>query len=70
MENKQVEKVKKRSFWKDERGDIGVKQLAITIGVIVLIAAVISYIKGSLLTDIVDQVWAYIYNDLIKGMVE
>lgn len=68
MENKQTEKVEKRSFWKDERGDFGVKQLAITVGVIVLIALVVTYLKNDKLTTIVDNIWDYIYTTLIKGM--
>ncbi|WMT42038.1 hypothetical protein RE628_06270 [Paenibacillus sp. D2_2] len=68
MENKQVEKVEKWSFWKDERGDFGVKQLAATIGVIILIALVVSYLKGGVLTGMVDKIWTYIYETLIQGM--
>lgn len=69
MENKQVEKVEKRSFWKDERGDIGVKQIAITVGVIVLVASVVSYFKsGETIGGWISDVWEYIFKDIIQGL--
>lgn len=67
MENKQVEKVKNRSFWKDERGDIGVKQIAITVGVIVIVAGVVSVLSnGTLISKWIGDVWTFIFDEVIK----
>lgn len=68
MENKQVTKKETRSFWKEERGDIGVKQIAITVAVIVVIAFVASMLTGGgLLTTWVADIWDYLFNELIKN---
>lgn len=67
MENKQVENVEKQSFWKDERGDIGIKQIAITVGIIVIIAFAIGLIKDSFLEGWIKDVWK-MFMDAIKDM--
>ncbi|MNP66376.1 hypothetical protein D3C76_1620830 [compost metagenome] len=69
MKNKKLEKMKKRSFWSDETGDIGVKQIAITVAVIVIIAAVVTYLQGGKLNDWIDEIWSYLFTDLIKGNI-
>ncbi len=67
--NKELEQVKKRSFWSDETGDIGVKQIAITVAVIVIIAAVVTYLQGGKLNEWIDSIWSYLFNDLIQGNI-
>ncbi|MEK3903596.1 hypothetical protein [Paenibacillus sp. FSL R7-0179] len=36
------------SFWTEERGDIGVKQIALTVAAIVIIGAAIVIVQGNL----------------------
>jgi len=36
------------SFWRDEQGDIGIKQIAITVGVIVLVGLSITIVNGKI----------------------
>ncbi|GIP09488.1 MAG: hypothetical protein E7L01_01145 [Paenibacillus macerans] len=47
-----------RAFWEDETGDIGVKQIAVTVGVIVIIGLIIGAVNDNLATWI-DEVWKY-----------
>ncbi|MNJ63221.1 hypothetical protein D3C77_591060 [compost metagenome] len=53
----ELEKVESRSFWRDEQGDIGVKQIAITVGIIVVIAVAVTLIKDTFLEQWIKQVW-------------
>ncbi|GGG02822.1 hypothetical protein [Paenibacillus aceti] len=51
------------SFWRDEQGDIGIKQIAITVGVIVVIGIIIGAMQGQMgswLTRIFDTLMGYI----------
>lgn len=48
---------KKLSFWRDEHGDIGVKQIAITVGVIVIIAVAVTLIRNTFLEQWIKEVW-------------
>jgi len=48
---------KKLSFWKEERGDIGVKQIAVTVGVIVIIAVAVTLIRNTFLEQWIREVW-------------
>ncbi|MNJ27958.1 hypothetical protein [Paenibacillus bouchesdurhonensis] len=48
---------KKLSFWRDEQGDIGVKQIAITVGVIVIIAVAVTLIRNTFLEQWIKEVW-------------
>lgn len=64
MEKNQGKLEKKRSFWKDETGDIGIKQIAITVGVIVLVGLSISIIRGKM-GDWFDDIWE-IFTGYIK----
>lgn len=67
MENKQLKNTEKRSFWKDESGEIGVKQIAVTVGVIVVVAFIVTMLTGGgLLKTWVADIWDYLFNDLIK----
>lgn len=58
-------KTKKQSLWKDETGDIGVKQIAITVAVIVVIAAVVGLIKDSFLNTWITEIW-----DKFMGLID
>lgn len=69
MENKKLKAAEKRSLWKDETGDIGVKQIAITVGVIVIIAAAVSLITGNLLQTWINDLWTYLFEDLIQDNI-
>ncbi|AZK48636.1 hypothetical protein [Paenibacillus lentus] len=51
------EEEKKLSFWRDERGDIGVKQIAVTVGVIVIIAVAVTLIRNTFLEQWIREVW-------------
>ncbi|MEK4043792.1 hypothetical protein NSU18_09010 [Paenibacillus sp. FSL H8-0048] len=52
------------SFWTEERGDIGVKQIALTVAAIVIIGAAIVIVQGNLKTWITD-IW-----DLFMKQIE
>jgi|GEM_PF-437858 len=67
MKNKELEKIEKRNFWKDETGDIGVKQIAITVAVIVVVAFIVTTLKNGLLEKWIEEVWKFLFDDLIKG---
>ncbi len=47
----------------EERGDIGVKQLAITVGVIIVIGAVVAVLTGKM-DGIVTDVWDWLFIQL------
>lgn len=49
-------KKSQESFWTEERGDIGVKQIALTVAAIVIIGAVIVIVQDNLGTWISD-IW-------------
>ncbi|MFP4697779.1 MAG: hypothetical protein ACLFMO_03640 [Eubacteriales bacterium] len=57
---------KMKAFLKEEKGDFGVKQIAGTVGVIVIIGLVIAAIQGQIGTW-VDQVWN-IFIEQIEGL--
>lgn len=63
--NPELVQAKKRSIWKDETGDIGVKQIAITVAVIVVIAAVVGLIKDSFLNTWITEIW-----DKFMGLID
>lgn len=59
---------KKQSFWSEESGDFGIKGIAITVAVIVVIGAVVAIINQNLNTWVTD-VWDMFIkkiDDLIK----
>ena len=59
---------KQQSFWKEERGDFGVKGIAITIAVIVLIGAIITIIQANL-DGWIAEIWT-MFIDQIKKLFE
>lgn len=54
---------------KEERGDIGIKQLAITVGVIVIVGAAVIVLKDSI-GDIINDVWEWLFEDVIQKIGE
>jgi Flp pilus assembly pilin Flp len=57
-------KEKIKAFLKDERGDFGIKQIAITLGVILIVGASITVINGKMGTWLND-IWT-----IFKGALE
>lgn len=51
-------------FLKDERGDFGVKQLAITVAVIVVVGIILSILQGGMLNDMVNTVWDFLWEQI------
>lgn len=66
MERKIKSKIKR--FLKEERGDIGIKQIAITVAVIVVIGAAMTIIKGTFLQTWIGDVWD-MFIDQIKDLM-
>lgn len=56
-----------RRMLADERGAVGVKEIAVTVAVIVIIGAVVSLVTGSLLGNWIDEIWT-LFIDQIKKM--
>ena len=52
----------------NERGEFGIKQIAITVGVIVVIGFIVNIITNSFLSDWIEQVWE-MFIDQIEGMI-
>ena len=52
----------------EEKGEFGIKQLAITVGVIIIVGFVIGLLQGGLLADWIGQVWTFLFST-IQGMV-
>ncbi|UQZ35410.1 hypothetical protein C2I18_18920 [Paenibacillus sp. PK3_47] len=55
-----------RRMLADERGAVGVKEIAITVAAIVIIGAVVSLVTGSLLGDWIDEIWTLFMNQIEK----
>lgn len=49
----------------EERGDIGIKQLAITVGVIILVGAAVLALKTNIGT-MLSGVWDWLFKDVIQ----
>ncbi len=47
----------------EERGDIGIKELAIAVGVIIVIGAAVAVLTGNM-QDIVEDVWDWLFGVL------
>ena len=62
-----MEKIK--SALRDESGEIGVKQIAVTVAVIVIIGLIVSMLKNGLLERWVEQVWNFLM-ELIEKLAE
>ena len=60
-------KNKVRNFLKDQSGEFGIKQIAITVAVIVIIGFLIAIIQGNLPTW-VDEIWQ-LFMDLIGKFI-
>lgn len=51
----------------EERGDIGIKQLAITVGVIIVVGAAVVGLKDSIGT-MLDAVWKWLFEEVIQNI--
>lgn len=49
----------------EERGDIGIKQLAITVGIIILVGAAVMFFKDNIGT-MLEKVWQWLFEDVIQ----
>jgi len=58
---------KKQSFWKEERGDISIKGIAITVAIIVVIGLALTFIQGNLGTWIT-EIWE-LFMTQIEGLI-
>lgn len=51
-------KLKKfKGFLSEEKGEVGIKQIAFTVAIIVLIGFVIDMLQGGLLRTWIDEIW-------------
>ncbi|OPZ92500.1 MAG: hypothetical protein BWY74_01551 [Firmicutes bacterium ADurb.Bin419] len=53
---------------KGNNGEFGVKQIAVTVAVVVLIGVIVQFMTEGWLTDRVEDVWEWLW-DLIKGFI-
>lgn len=54
-----------KGFWADERGDVGIKQIAVTVAVIMLIGVVVTSLStGNTLATWVTEVWNYVFGKI------
>lgn len=56
-------KMRIKEFIKDERGEFGIKQIAATLGVIILIGVAVGVISDSM-PDWVGQAWDYLFEQI------
>lgn len=56
------EKVK--VFIKDEAGEIGIKQIAMTVAIIVVIGAILTLLTGGLLSTWVSELWTFFMTEI------
>lgn len=57
-------KEKTKRFIKDERGEFGLKQIAITLGVIILVGFVVTTLKDGLLAGWIEDTWDYLFEQI------
>lgn len=57
-----------KQLLEEEKGEFGIKQLAITVGIIIIVGFVIGLLQSGLLEDWIGQVWTFLF-DTIQGMV-
>ena len=57
----------KQSFWKDESGDFGIKQIAMTVAVIVVIGFAITIIQTNM-GSWISELWT-LFMDQIKDLM-
>lgn len=54
---------------KDIRGEFGIKQIAATVAVVMLIGIIVQFMSGGWLTDRVQDVWTWLWEDVIKSWI-
>lgn len=64
-----MEQLRERAYAvvNNERGEIGVKTVALAVAAVVIIAFVVSMLTGGWLENVIDTVWNYIWEN-IQGM--
>ena len=50
-----------RFFRNSKRGDVSVKGLAVTVGAIVVIGAIVTWLAGGVLEDWIGEVWSQVW---------
>jgi uncharacterized membrane-anchored protein len=50
-----------KTFINDERGRFGVKELAITVGAIVVIGAIVTWLADGQLSDWIEDIWDIVW---------
>lgn len=55
------------NWLKDNRGEFGIKQIAGTVAIIIVIGLIVQFMAGGWLTDRVQDVWTWLWEDVIKG---
>ena len=61
-----------RSFiarFKDNRGEFGIKQIAGTVAIVVIIGIIVQFMSGGWLTDRVEDVWKWLWEDVIQNWI-
>ncbi len=53
---------------KSNNGEFGVKQIAATVAIVILIGAIVQFMTDGWLTDRVEDVWDWLW-DLIQGWI-
>ncbi|WP_223068040.1 hypothetical protein [Paenibacillus caui] len=67
MEQNMKENKDKRSFWKDEAGEVGVKQIAWTVGVIIIVGFVVTVLSdGRIIGEWLNDIWKILRETLEK----
>ncbi|HOQ01280.1 MAG TPA: hypothetical protein PK604_10760 [Acetivibrio clariflavus] len=51
----------------DNRGEFGVKQIAGTVAIVIIIGLIVQFMAGGWLTDRVQDVWTWLWEDVIKS---
>ena len=52
---------------KNNRGEFGIKQIAWTVAIVVIIGLIVTFMKGGWLTDRVQDVWTWLWEDVIQS---
>jgi hypothetical protein len=52
---------------KNNRGEFGIKQLAWTVAVVVIIGIIVQFMSGGWLTARVQDVWTWLWEDVIQN---
>ena len=65
---KHSKKASFKAMLKDQRGELGVKQIAATVAIIVIIGAIVLLIRNEFLENWIREIWT-MFTDAIKDMM-